>query len=75
VVISSIGMDREDNGGTFANQPGMTKGKNIGFTLWNVAWRRLPPLWLPKPRPSEPALGNRGDPGGATPGESKEPRP
>jgi hypothetical protein len=59
ILIYSIGTDREDNGGTFDNKAGSTRGTDVGFTLWNVSQRRLPPLPAaeppaPPPGPKEP---------------------
>jgi len=52
VVIYSIAMDMEDNGGTYPGKAGWTKGTDICFTLWNVAQRRMLPL--PAAEPLEP---------------------
>jgi hypothetical protein len=72
VVISSIGMDREDNGGTFDNKSRMTKGTHIGFTLWNAAQRRLLPLPAAEPpAPGQPGAGP--GPGPASSPGAKEP--
>jgi hypothetical protein len=74
VVIYSVAQDLEDNGGTFDNKSGTTKGTDLGFTLWNVAQRRLLPLpaaesAVPAPMPGEP------DAAAASPPATKEPRP
>jgi hypothetical protein len=67
VVIYSIAQDLEDNGGTFDNRSGWTKGTDIGFTLWNGSLRRLLPL---------PAAElDTGPEPGDTPPPAKEPRP
>jgi hypothetical protein len=50
VVIYSVAQDLEDNGGTFDNRLGWTKGTDLGFTLWNLAQRRLLPLPLAEPK-------------------------
>jgi hypothetical protein len=55
VVLYSIAQDLEDNGGTFDGKAGTTKGTDIGFTLWNVSQRRLPPL--PSAEPPTPLPG------------------
>jgi hypothetical protein len=70
VVIYSIAQDLQDNGGTFDSKSGMTKGTDIGFTLWNVAQRRLLPLPAAEPEAEQPPFGGRGDvpPGGVPPG-------
>jgi hypothetical protein len=52
IVIYSVAQDLQDNGGTFDNKAGFTKGTDIGFTLWNVSQRRLLPL--PAAEPLEP---------------------
>src|SRR5262249_26764708 len=65
VVIYSIGMDRQDNGGTFDGKSGITQGTDVGFMLWNVAQRRLLPL--PAAEPPAPPPGE--------PGEGAAPRP
>jgi hypothetical protein len=60
VVIYSVAMDRQDDGGTFDGKAGMTRGTDLGFTLWDVAHRRLLPLPAaepPAPVPGEPEPG------------------
>jgi hypothetical protein len=57
VVLYSIGRDLEDNGGTFDNKSGMTKGTDLGFTLWNVSHRRLLPLPAAESPSGEPDTG------------------
>jgi len=61
VVVYSIGMDLQDNGGTFDGKSGVTKGTDLGFTLWDVAQRRrllpLPAAEPPAPAPGEPGEG------------------
>jgi hypothetical protein len=69
VVLYSIGMDLQDNGGTFDGKSGWTKGTDVGFTLWNVSQRRLLPL--PAAEPPAPALGEPGE--GADPGAAPRP--
>jgi hypothetical protein len=44
LLIYSVSRDLQDNGGTFDGKAGMTPGTDVGFTLWEVAQRRLLPL-------------------------------
>jgi murein DD-endopeptidase MepM/ murein hydrolase activator NlpD len=69
VVIYSVARDLEDNGGTFDGRSGMTKGTDLGFTLWDVSHRRLLPLPAAEPPPGEPEAGS------SPPPATKEPRP
>jgi hypothetical protein len=74
VILYSVGMDLEDNGGTFDGKGGYTKGTDVGFTLWNVSQRRLLPLpaaELPAPAAGQPGEG--ADPGAAPPPGTKDP--
>jgi hypothetical protein len=76
VVIYSVGMDLEDNGGTFDNRSGWSKGTDIGFTLWNVTQRRLLPLPAAEPPAAPPGQPGEGpDAGAAPPPGTKEPNP
>jgi hypothetical protein len=67
VVVYSIALDLEDNGGTFDNKAGFTKGTDLGFTLWNVSQRRMLPLPAAEPDP--------GPESSDTPPPAKDPRP
>lgn len=42
LVIYSVGVDRQDNGGNIAKNPS-EKGADIGFRLWDADKRRQPP--------------------------------
>jgi hypothetical protein len=44
LVIYSISLDREDNGGKLDRSGGLEPGTDAGFRLWDVAHRRQPPL-------------------------------
>jgi hypothetical protein len=74
VVIYSIGMDLQDNGGTYPGKSGWIKGTDVGFTLWNAAERRLLPLPAKEPPDPEPTPGEP-EAGSAPPPVTKEPRP
>jgi hypothetical protein len=68
VVIYSVAQDREDNGGKFDGKSGLTKGTDIGFTLWDVSQRRLLPL-----PPKEPETQPGAEPGDLPPGAAPPP--
>ncbi len=58
-VIYSVSLDREDQGGTFLNNP-LNKGSDVGFILYDIDHRRqpakpfeFPPREAPKARPGD----------------------
>jgi hypothetical protein len=74
VVVYSVAQDRQDNGGTFDGKSGMTKGTDLGITLWDVSQRRLLPLPPKEPEPPPPAGFEPGDmPPGAAPPPAPQP--
>lgn len=44
IVIYSVGVDRQDNGGHIDREKIDEMGTDLGFRLWNVNARRQPPL-------------------------------
>ncbi|MBI3411703.1 MAG: hypothetical protein HY040_25515 [Planctomycetes bacterium] len=44
IVIYSVGVDRQDNGGYFDREKFEETGTDLGFRLWNVSARRQAPL-------------------------------
>lgn len=56
VTIYSVGYDETDNGGAVTDRPSMEAGKDVGFRLFDVGQRGLPPIERPGLPAREPEL-------------------